>query len=102
MSFFFSSRRRHTSLVSDWSSDGALPISRLGLAPGGAMKKILIVEDEAKLAALEADYLKAEGFEPHCIANEIGRASCRERVSTRGGAEGYTEKTKETARGTGT
>src|SRR5438093_3577654 len=24
--FFFSSRRRHTRLVSDWSSDGALPI----------------------------------------------------------------------------
>ena len=35
------------------------------------MKKILIVEDEAKLAALEADYLKAEGFEPHCIANGL-------------------------------
>lgn len=35
------------------------------------MKKILIVEDEAKLAALEADYLRAEGFEPHCIANGL-------------------------------
>ncbi|HEY3077448.1 MAG TPA: response regulator [Burkholderiales bacterium] len=35
------------------------------------MKKILIVEDEPKLAALEADYLKAEGFEPHCIANGL-------------------------------
>jgi two-component system response regulator BaeR len=35
------------------------------------MKKILIVEDEAKLAALEADYLKAEGFAPHCIANGL-------------------------------
>ena len=35
------------------------------------MKKILIVEDETKLAALEADYLKAEGFEPHCIANGL-------------------------------
>ena len=35
------------------------------------MKKILIVEDEAKLAALEADYLKAEGFEPHSIANGL-------------------------------
>ena len=33
------------------------------------MKKILVVEDEAKLAALEADYLRAEGFEPHCIAD---------------------------------
>ena len=35
------------------------------------MKQILIVEDEAKLAALEADYLKSEGFEPHCIANGL-------------------------------
>jgi len=35
------------------------------------VKKILIVEDEAKLAALEADYLKAEGYEPHCIANGL-------------------------------
>ena len=35
------------------------------------MKRILIVEDETKLAALEADYLKAEGFEPHCIANGL-------------------------------
>ena len=35
------------------------------------MKRILIVEDEAKLAALEADYLKSEGFEPYCIANGL-------------------------------
>ncbi len=35
------------------------------------MNRILIVEDETKLAALEADYLKAEGFEPHCIANGL-------------------------------
>ncbi len=34
-------------------------------------KRILIVEDEAKLAALEADYLKVEGFEPHCLANGL-------------------------------
>jgi two-component system response regulator BaeR len=35
------------------------------------VKRILIVEDEAKLAALEADYLKSEGFEPHCLANGL-------------------------------
>ena len=33
------------------------------------MTRILIVEDEPKLAALEADYLKAAGFETHCIAD---------------------------------
>jgi two-component system response regulator BaeR len=33
------------------------------------MSAILIVEDEPKLAALEADYLKAAGFETHTIAD---------------------------------
>jgi two-component system, OmpR family, response regulator BaeR len=33
------------------------------------MSRILIVEDEPKLAALEADYLKAAGFETHCLAD---------------------------------
>jgi two-component system, OmpR family, response regulator BaeR len=31
------------------------------------VKKILIVEDEPKLAALEADYLKSAGFDTHII-----------------------------------
>jgi two-component system response regulator BaeR len=35
------------------------------------MSRILIVEDEPKLAALEADYLKSEGYETHCIANGL-------------------------------
>jgi two-component system response regulator BaeR len=33
------------------------------------MSRILIVEDEPKLAALEADYLRAAGFEPEHIAD---------------------------------
>ena len=33
------------------------------------MSRILIVEDEPKLAALEADYLKAAGFETHVIGD---------------------------------
>src|SRR5215203_6589944 len=32
--FFFSSRRRHTRYWRDWSSDGALPISRTGRRDG--------------------------------------------------------------------
>ena len=35
------------------------------------MAKILIVEDEPKLAELVADYLKAAGYEAHCIANGL-------------------------------
>jgi len=33
------------------------------------MSRILIVEDEPKLAALEADYLKSQGYDTHCIAD---------------------------------
>jgi two-component system response regulator BaeR len=35
------------------------------------MSKVLIVEDEPKLASLVADYLKAAGFEAHCIENGL-------------------------------
>jgi two-component system response regulator BaeR len=33
------------------------------------MSRILIVEDEPKLAALESDYLKSQGYDTHCIAD---------------------------------
>ena len=35
------------------------------------MSRILIVEDEPKLAALEADYFKSQGYETHCIADGL-------------------------------
>jgi len=35
------------------------------------MSTILVVEDEPKLAALMADYLKASGFAAHCIADGL-------------------------------
>jgi two-component system response regulator BaeR len=35
------------------------------------MSRILIVEDEPKLAALESDYLKSQGYETHCIADGL-------------------------------
>ena len=61
---FFSSRRRHTRLQGDWSSDvcsSDLPMSLLlwGCTFG---------HNEARLQALQADFV------------QIGRASCRERV----------------------
>src|SRR6185295_6838281 len=40
-------------------------------AAGGRMSRILIVEDEPKLASLVADYLKAAGYEAHCIENGL-------------------------------
>ena len=41
--------------------------SPLQLEPGSA--RVLVVEDEPKLAALLADYLRAAGHEPECVAN---------------------------------
>ena len=35
------------------------------------MSKVLIVEDEPKLAALVADYVKAAGYDAHCIENGL-------------------------------
>jgi two-component system response regulator BaeR len=35
------------------------------------MSRILIVEDEPKLASLVADYLKSAGYEAHCIENGL-------------------------------
>ena len=35
------------------------------------MAKVLIVEDEPKLASLVADYVKAAGYEAHCIENGL-------------------------------
>jgi two-component system response regulator BaeR len=35
------------------------------------MSRILIVEDEPKLAALESDYLNSQGYETHCIADGL-------------------------------
>ncbi|MGC9022681.1 MAG: response regulator, partial [Dissulfurimicrobium sp.] len=33
--------------------------------------KILIVEDESKIASLLSDYLKRAGFEPSCLDNGL-------------------------------
>jgi two-component system response regulator BaeR len=35
------------------------------------MSRILIVEDEPKLAALESDYFKSQGYDTHCIADGL-------------------------------
>src|SRR5258706_11896494 len=89
--FFFSSRRRHTRLVSDWSSDvcssdlfkpaqlegGKLSGQPIRKAANGA--PIL----DAALAAVECKVTSiVEQGDHHIVVAEvkIGRASCRERV----------------------
>src|SRR5438046_9960371 len=81
--FFFSSRRRHTRLVSDWSSDVCSSdlarficrrlLGRVGLIAARA------ADDRGEQHEQERE---GQAGEP----DEIGRASCRERVrSSEGG-----------------
>src|SRR5207249_7205545 len=81
--FFFSSRRRHTRSKRDWSSDVCYS-DLVGVA--GARNDLLeevpgdVVRRQAPLAVQRA------GEAVLVLQPEIGRASCRERVSARVGA----------------
>src|SRR5437016_10201232 len=90
--FFFSSRRRHTRLVSDWSSDVCSSDLRFGVAQADPEARVpgLPGEPGAVVAHLELDAVahaargdrhptgRAAPRDP--VADQIGRASCRERV----------------------
>src|SRR5438093_12985087 len=83
--FFFSSRRRHTRLVSDWSSDVcssdlaatyAVPVTATAIEVPGRLPLTL----SASVLVLGTDpawYALLPGTR---IVAKIGRASCRERV----------------------
>src|SRR5215213_11290507 len=58
--FFFSSRRRHTRLVSDWSSD--------------------VCSSDLPCRRIAQDPPSGPGNRPDSRVRQIGRASCRERV----------------------
>src|SRR5947207_5836814 len=80
--FFFSSRRRHTRSLCDWSSDvcsSDLIAARLGDAGFG-------VGEVDRLQRLGDVHLARAAIE------EIGRASCRERVKVSVGAESLQKK----------
>src|SRR5436189_1148440 len=94
LAFFFSSRRRHTMYIGDWSSDVCSSdlFSRKGYF---AIEKSAVSEDRLMEIALEAgaDDLQTDAPEvfevvtsPDNFENvrkaleKIGRASCRERV----------------------
>src|SRR5256885_11094681 len=88
--FFFSSRRRHTRLQGDWSSDVCSSDLEADLrrgALGDARPQLIaLLVDEIHRAALRVDDLRAEVDQTAQIGltvtlhREIGRASCRERV----------------------
>src|SRR5437016_6640050 len=93
--FFFSSRRRHTRLVSDWSSDVALPIfvnTRVFDAPRSDVFKAETDPERMEQwwgpNGLTMPYCKIDlrpgGIMHFCMRapdgqDKIGRASCRER-----------------------
>src|SRR5688500_20136632 len=97
--FFFSSRRRHTRLQGDWSSD----VCSSDLKPKRVAKIMSRLRSRAS-AAQSAFWIASEPEAAHstfvkrlppgrlCNRSEIGRASCRERVKMRG--VGVVEKKK--------
>src|SRR5438046_10452383 len=98
--FFFSSRRRHTRLVSDWSSD----VCSSDL-PGAY--KILAVDHPEQLEYSNPDvlrkYLSKARDTTLSADQEIGRASCRERVEisvVAGAVKQHIKKKKDTDRRT--
>src|SRR5262245_66591902 len=94
MRFFFSSRRRHTRCLSDWSSNvcssdlfGLLMVSSHSAFSSPAVcnfSEACSTVDNAPPFGLVADF-PGGGKEPR--SSKIGRASCRERVKTSGGRE---------------
>src|SRR5437016_7508856 len=89
--FFFSSRRRHTRLVSDWSSDVcSSDLDYVPRALTGVQTRILWALARQVMAHLEDrrdlgsnperdSYERYRRFFESSVV-EIGRASCRERV----------------------
>src|SRR5437867_13008030 len=100
MSFFFSSRRRHTRSYGDWSSDvcsSDLMIAADSMRHADVVSQIISwteLPHEPTLNVPKKEFLDAI---LQIEDKEIGRASCRERVWITAGAGGVKEK-KEGAR----
>src|SRR5256885_7700676 len=100
--FFFSSRRRHTRLQGDWSSD--VCSSDLASGPGATFRGAIVALNAQTgrilwrsyslpdNGGLPGGYAGATMFSPPAV--EIGRASCRERVEISGVAVSFKKKNK--------
>src|SRR5438093_13212344 len=82
--FFFSSRKRHTRLVSDWSSDVCSSDLEVGREGGRRAGGRLHRDDGPP---------RDRGYGDHRDLGQIGRASCRERGYISRGAGSIKEKT---------
>src|SRR5947199_10445069 len=79
MTFFFSSRRRHTMCLSDWSSDVcSSDLSVVDLVV--QVSRETSVDEVNELFRAAAERGRLEGLLAYSDDGEIGRASCRERM----------------------
>src|SRR5256885_4528047 len=87
--FFFSSRRRHTRLQGDWSSDVCSSDLRaspayLNVINRGASRSETTINVYANRSSVRvmpaATFVRGESTTREARRGEIGRASCRERV----------------------
>src|SRR4051812_49580322 len=77
--FFFSSRRRHTRLTCDWSSDVCSSDLAFMRADGQEVR-LNVLRDGARRQIPVRWEPREVRFRTGRIRDEIGRASCRERV----------------------
>src|SRR5688500_20290875 len=87
--FFFSSRRRHTSLQGDWSSDvcssDLSATARRSAATLATWYVDHIEQIVDELTAAGVEFARYDEFEHDARGIKIGRASCRERVEGQAG-----------------
>src|SRR5688500_20259931 len=79
--FFFSSRRRHTRLQGDWSSD----VCSSDLTDSVDLSEVLAQHFEKERSGIEGEDIFANVFDSprlRDVLSEIGRASCREGACT--------------------
>src|SRR5437762_4780077 len=102
--FFFSSRRRHTSYIGDWSSDVCSSdlskepqkvLDAYGVKPGpeGSFARQCLMARRLSEAGVRFVEICQSGWDHH-NGLQIGRASCRERVEMSVGAGGSERKRK--------
>src|SRR5690606_40878287 len=93
--FFFSSRRRHTRFSRDWSSDVCSSDLPDYVSPTGAFQAL--TADAVDIPAVGLWNARVSYLRPvsgQFLKSEIGRASCRERVSIPEVAESVNRKTQ--------
>src|SRR5437762_11618836 len=94
--FFFSSRRRHTRYIGDWSSDVCSSDLISGWVRNYSDGSVEVLAQGTREQLLGLRSRLREGPRAARVDDEIGRASCRERVESWEGGGGVEKKKGET------